>query len=276
VREASAPEEAVIRIEDVTVRYPGADHDAVRSVSLEVRRGELLALVGGSGSGKSTTLLTINAMVRPRHGRVLVDGRSVLDEDPVVLRRRIGFVLQSVGLFPHMTVAENVAVVPRLLGWTKDRVEARVGEMLRLVRLDPDVFGERMPDSLSGGQRQRVGVARALAAESRVLLMDEPFGALDAITRSELQDELSGLQRSLELTTVMVTHDMTEALLLADRVAVMRGGELISSGTPADLLDDPPDDYTASLLDAPRDHAARIAALAGSTTSGAGAEATDA
>ena len=220
-------------------------------------------LVGASGCGKTTTLETINRLVTPTSGRVLVDGADVAGVDPVELRRGIGYVFQQVGLFPHLDVARNVAVVPELLGWSHSRIDARVDELLELVGLDPAVHRARLPSELSGGQAQRVGVARALAAQPRVLLMDEPFGAVDPVMRDELQREFVGLAERLELTVVLVTHDVTEALELADRIAVMDAGRIVAFGSPTELLREPGHAAARRILETPRRHAAKLSALLG-------------
>jgi osmoprotectant transport system ATP-binding protein len=228
-----------------------------------VPRGQVLALLGGSGCGKSTTVKMINRLIEPTEGRIEIDGENALDIDPVQLRRRIGYVFQGVGLFPHMTVADNVAIVPRLLGWPKERYEPRVRQLLELVHLPPAEFAGRAPAELSGGQRQRIGFARALAVEPRVMLLDEPFGALDPVTRDSLQTEFKGIQRKLELTAVMVTHDMAEAMLLADRIVVMNEGQILREGTAAELLRDPGDEYVAALLATPRRHGELVRQIEG-------------
>jgi osmoprotectant transport system ATP-binding protein len=204
-------------------------------VSFHVKRGETLALVGRSGAGKSTTLKLIIRLLVAESGAVLVDGRDTREWNPIALRRRTGYVMQEVGLFPHMSVAANVAVLPELERWPRDRAQTRARELLTVVGLDPDEFASRMPHELSGGQRQRVGVARALALDPPVLLMDEPFGALDPITRTELHRQFQELQAALGKTVLLVTHDMREAFTLADRVGVVEAGRLIASGTPAQL-----------------------------------------
>ena len=253
----------MIRLNGVCKRWTPSGPLAVDGLTLHVAEGEWVALIGESGSGKTTTLKMINRLIAPTSGSVEVGGRDVTTVAPEQLRRGIGYVLQAIGLFPHFTVAGNVAVVPRLLGWPEGEVRARVDELLDAVGLAPDVYRERRPAELSGGQRQRVGVARALAARARVLLMDEPFGALDPVTRDHLQQLVRGLHDRLGLTTVLVTHDMAEALRLADRIAVLREGRLLRIGTPRELLAAPGDPYVAALLDAPRRHAALLAELGG-------------
>jgi osmoprotectant transport system ATP-binding protein len=227
---------------------------AVQGLSFEVPAGQLLALIGESGSGKTTTLKMLNRLIEPSGGWVRVGGRDVSEVPPYALRRQIGYAFQKVGLFPHLTVAENIAVTPRLLGWSKDRIAARVRELLELVELGAG-FAARFPDSLSGGQAQRVGLARALAANPPLLLLDEPFGALDPLTRDHLQQSFDRLRRSLGLTVVLVTHDAGEALSLADRILVLRGGRCVQLDTPHALLTAPADPYIEQLLAAPRRHA---------------------
>ena len=233
---------------------------AVDDVSLDIAEGDFLAIVGASGSGKSTLLRLANRLLDADSGRVMVEGEDVREVDPVRLRRRMGYVFQSGGLFPHMRIADNIAVTPRLLGWPAAEIATRVDELLDMVRLDRSLHRDRLPHELSGGQQQRVGVARALAARPRIMLMDEPFGALDPLTRDTLGEEYRALHRRLALTTVMVTHDMTAALLLADRIAVMRAGRLVAQGRPAELSgnDDP---YVAELLRTPRRQAEQLNAL---------------
>jgi osmoprotectant transport system ATP-binding protein len=250
----------MIEAQGLTRRY--GDRLAVDDVSFRVDSGELLALVGASGSGKTTTLKMINRLVEPTAGRVLVDGDDTATMEAHRLRRRIGYVFQGIGLFPHMSVGDNVAVPLRLAGWEGERVRARVTELLALVELDPQLAA-RPPSELSGGQQQRVGVARALAVTPRLMLLDEPFGALDPLTRDRLQQSFRTLRRRLELTAVLVTHDMAEALLLADRVGVMNAGRLVQIGTPAELLRAPADDHVAALLATPRRQARRLDELLG-------------
>jgi osmoprotectant transport system ATP-binding protein len=246
----------MIRATGLTRRYGGTL--AVADVTFDVPAGQVLALVGDSGCGKTTTLKMINRLVEPDAGRVVVEGRDAASVEPHALRRSIGYVFQAIGLFPHMTVGENVAVSLRLLGWPRDRIEARVAELLALVELDPPLAG-RFPAALSGGEQQRVGVARALAASPRVMLLDEPFGALDPLTRDRLQRSFDALRRRLGLTAVFVTHDVAEAVVLADRIGVMRGGRLVQLGTAAELARSPADDGVARLLDTPRRQARLVA-----------------
>jgi len=221
-----------VRFDGVTKRYPGGSI-GVDAISLTIAAGSFVALVGSSGSGKSTLLKTVNRLIEPSAGTVLIDDRPIGDEGPHLLRRRIGYVFQNIGLFPHLTVAENIAIGLRLAG--RNGQEARVAELLSLVDLPADMAA-RLPDALSGGQRQRVGVARALATEPGLMLMDEPFGALDPVTRDQLGRAIRALHDRLGLTTIMVTHDMAEALLLADRVLVMEAGHIVADCTPAELI----------------------------------------
>ncbi|HEY1814793.1 MAG TPA: ATP-binding cassette domain-containing protein [Kofleriaceae bacterium] len=234
----------MIELEGVSKRYGGVY--AVKNVSIAIAKGQFVAVLGESGSGKTTLVKMINRLVEPDAGVVRIAGKDVRDEDVVALRRRIGYVIQHMGLLPHLTVMENVATVPRLLGWTEATIRARVAELLALVGLAH--FGDRFPDQLSGGQRQRVGVARALAAKPEILILDEPLGALDPITRLDLQRELKRIHKELGLTSVMVTHDMVEAFTLADRIAVMYRGELRQLASPHDLIATPSDDYVAKLV----------------------------
>jgi len=244
-----------IQLSGVSQRY-GAQ-TALDAVDLAVTEGEFVALVGGSGSGKTTLLKTINGLNPPDAGQVTVGGEDVAAVPPHLLRRRIGYVFQEVGLFPHLSVAENIGVTPRLLGWDKARIAKRVAELLDLVAL-PQEVAVRPPAALSGGQRQRVGVARALAAEPKLMLMDEPFGALDPLTRDALGADYRALHERLSLTTVMVTHDMAEAVLLADRVVVLDRGRILADGAPADLLANAADPAVRTLLEAPKRQAERL------------------
>ena len=232
----SAPESvAAIEFLDVSYTVPGGA-PILHRVSLGIGEGEVVALVGRSGAGKTTLLRLVNRLLEPDAGRVMVGGRDARQWEPIRLRRSIGYVIQEAGLFPHFTVGDNIAVVPRLEGWGDARIRVRVDELLQLTGLAPAVYADRWPGELSGGERQRVGVARALAADPAFLLMDEPFGALDPVTRAELQLEFRGIQRRLRKTVILVTHDMREALSLADRVAVMDGGEIIACDAPAAML----------------------------------------
>lgn len=222
----------VIEFRDVSFAWPGGAPVLAR-FSLTVGSGEVLTLVGRSGAGKSTILKLVNRLLVPNEGAVLVEGRDTRDWDPIELRRRVGFVLQNVGLFPHMTIADNVAIVPALERWPAERSAARVKSLIELVGLDPGIFSSRWPDELSGGQRQRIGVARALAVDPPVLLMDEPFGALDPLTRADLHREFRRIQERLRKTVIIVTHDMGEAFALGDRLGVIDAGELVAYDTPA-------------------------------------------
>ncbi len=242
----------MIRLDGVTKRFPDGQV-AVDNLSLEIADGELCILIGPSGCGKTTTLKMINRLIEPTSGRIYLNGEDVTHADPVQLRRHIGYVIQQVGLFPHETVAANVGTVPRLLGWDRRRITTRVQELLELVGLDPDRFASRYPSELSGGQQQRAGVARALAADPPVLLMDEPFGAIDPITRERLQGEFLRLQSEVHKTIVFVTHDIEEAVRLGDRIAVMEvGGHVAQFDTPAQILGNPSSAFVADFVGADR------------------------
>jgi osmoprotectant transport system ATP-binding protein len=248
----SRPEAASLEFREVVKRYPNADANAVDGLSFSLPAGEICVLVGPSGSGKTTAMRLVNRMIEITSGDILLGGESVLKADRTLLRREIGYVIQQIGLFPHQTVGENVATVPRLLGWSKDRTRARTGELLDLVGLD-DSVRDRYPTQLSGGQRQRVGVARALAADPPLMLMDEPFGAIDPITREHLQDELLRLQSEIRKTIVFVTHDIDEAIKMGDRIAILRqGGKLAQYGTPEEILLHPADEFVARFVGADR------------------------
>ncbi len=255
----------MIRFSDVAKSYDG--RRVVGPLSFEVAEGAFVALLGGSGCGKTTTLKMVNGLIAPSAGQVVVDGGPPRVEAIWALRRRIGYVFQEVGLFPHITVAENIAVGPKLAGWTVARAAARVDELLDLVALPREV-GARAPSALSGGQRQRVGVARALGAEPKVMLMDEPFGALDPATRDALGRDYRALHDRLGLTTMMVTHDVTEALLLADRIIVMDAGKIVADGAPRELLSDGADPKTRTLMRTPLRQAMRIAEVVAGSSHG--------
>ena len=241
--------EPLIKLEHVTKAYPGVEEPAVKDLNLEVNPGEILVLVGPSGCGKSTTLRLINRMIEPTSGRIIYEGEDVTKGDPNELRRRMGYVIQQIGLFPHRTIAENIATVPKLLKWPKDKIKARVDELLEVVSMDPSIYRDRYPSELSGGQAQRVGVARALGADPDVLLMDEPFGAIDPITRDRLQNEFLRLQDELKKTIVFVTHDIDEAVKMGDRIAILREqSEIAQLDTPEHILTDPADEFVENFL----------------------------
>jgi osmoprotectant transport system ATP-binding protein len=238
-----------IQLDELTKRYPGQAEPAVDRVTLDIPAGQLTMLVGPSGCGKTTTMKLVNRLIEPTSGSIRIGGEDVLALDPHEMRRHIGYVVQQIGLFPHMTIAQNIGLVPKLLGWPKRRIANRVDELLHMVGLDPAAFLRRYPRQLSGGQQQRVGVARALAADPPVMLMDEPFGATDPITRERLQNEFLRLQRELRKTIVFVTHDFEEALKLGDRIAVLAEHSLVVQyDTPARLLAAPANDYVASFI----------------------------
>ncbi|MFJ5259783.1 betaine/proline/choline family ABC transporter ATP-binding protein [Streptomyces sp. NPDC088387] len=241
----------MIRFEEVTKRYPDGT-TAVDGLSFEVSEGELVTLVGPSGCGKTTTMMMVNRLIEPTSGRILVNGEDIADVDPVRLRRRIGYVIQQVGLFPHRTVLDNTATVPALIGWKRPKARERAAELLDLVGLDPKTYGPRYPHQLSGGQRQRVGVARALAADPPVLLMDEPFGAVDPVVREQLQDEFLRMQAAVRKTVLLVTHDIEEAVRLGDRIAVYGQGRIEQYDTPGAVLGTPASPYVASFVGADR------------------------
>lgn len=249
-----------IALQGVSKSFDGGRTFAVRDVSFTVQPGTFVAIVGGSGSGKTTTLKTINRLIEPDTGSVHIGGEPANAFPAHELRRHIGYVFQGIGLFPHMTVGENIAITPRLLGWSEQEIAARVDELLDLVAL-PRSYAKRDPTALSGGQRQRVGVARALAARPRIMLMDEPFGALDPVTRDSLGSEYRRLHDQMQLTTLMVTHDVLEAVLLADRIIVMRESTIVADGTPHELMSNHPDAGVRELMDMPRRQATRVQAL---------------
>ncbi len=241
---------ATIAFRKVTKRYPGASRPAVDDVTFEVPPGAICMLVGTSGSGKTTLLRMVNRLIEPTSGAILIDEHNVLEENPILLRRRIGYVIQQVGLFPHMTVGENVRVTEEIAGWSRARMAGRVEELLGLVGLPPDEYRHRFPRQLSGGEAQRVGLARALATDPDILLMDEPFGALDAITRSRMQEELLRIQSGVRKTILFVSHDVEEAFRLGQQIAVLSEGKLVQVGTPVDLLARPANALVRALVGA--------------------------
>jgi osmoprotectant transport system ATP-binding protein len=251
----------MISLKHVSKSFDGGRHLAVDDVSLDIREGETLVLLGSSGSGKTTLLRLTNRLLEPTSGTIEMDGEDIATKDPMLLRRSIGYVFQGIGLFPNMTVEENVAIVPRLLGWSSEKRRARARELLQLVGLEPAAHADRFPDELSGGQQQRVGVGRALAADPDYLLMDEPFGALDALTRDILQQELLGLREQMKKTIVFVTHDIFEALTLGDRLAVLHAGRLEQIGTPEEILRTPATDFVRELFAKPAQQLAAYGAL---------------
>jgi osmoprotectant transport system ATP-binding protein len=241
---------AKIAFRGVTKTYPGASKPAVDGVSFDVAEGVICMLLGSSGSGKTTLLRMVNRLIEPTAGAILIDGTNVLEGDPVALRRRIGYVIQQAGLFPHMTVAENIRVPAEVAGWSQDRLAGRVEELLALVGLHPAEYRTRFPRQLSGGEQQRVGLARALATDPGILLMDEPFGALDAITRTHMQDELERIQQGVRKTILFVTHDVEEAFRLGTQIAVLSEARLVQIGTPIDLLTRPANEFVRQLVGA--------------------------
>jgi osmoprotectant transport system ATP-binding protein len=246
---STAGPDTMIRLVEVTKHYEGAASPAVAPLTMEIQRGEFICLVGPSGCGKTTTLRMINRLVEPSSGQIWIDGQDVTHVGADELRRHIGYVIQQVGLIPHMTIGQNVGLVPSMLGWDKKRIAARVDELLELVGLDPSIYRSRYPKQLSGGQQQRVGVARALAADPPVMLMDEPFGAIDPIARDRLQGEFLQLQQRIRKTIVFVTHDIDEALRLGDRIAIFaEGSRLAQFATPLEILTNPADDFVRSFI----------------------------
>ncbi|MBD2258644.1 ABC transporter ATP-binding protein [Pseudanabaena sp. FACHB-2040] len=241
---------ATIQFDQVSLRFPRAPRPAVDRVTCQVSAGELVVILGPSGCGKTTLLKMVNRLYEPTGGAIYLGGTNIRQLKATKLRQQIGYVIQQSGLFPHMTVADNIAVVPKLLGWSKPQIQMRIDELLQLVRLPPAEYRHRYPAQLSGGQQQRVGIARALAGDPATLLMDEPFGAIDAITRTALQDEILRLQRQLKKTILFVSHDVEEALRLADRIIVMREGQIVQFDTPFNLLTQPADSFVYSLLGA--------------------------
>ncbi|MBY6037952.1 betaine/proline/choline family ABC transporter ATP-binding protein [Fictibacillus nanhaiensis] len=237
----------MITFKNVGKTFPDG-FEALKNIDFQIKKGELVTLIGPSGCGKTTTMRMINRLIEPSKGTILIDGEDIANQNPVELRRNIGYVIQQIGLLPHMTIEDNISLVPRLKGWKKEEYEGRVDELLDLVGLDPATFKKRYPSELSGGQQQRIGVIRALAAEPPVILMDEPFSALDPISREQLQDELVSLQDSIKKTIVFVTHDMDEAIKIADRIAIMQNGEIVQFDTPEKILRHPANDFVKGFI----------------------------
>jgi osmoprotectant transport system ATP-binding protein len=241
----------LIEFHDISKTYDSGQTFSVKNLNLIIGKGEFLVLLGSSGSGKTTTLKMINRLIEPSQGKILVNGKEVAQYDVVELRRSIGYVFQGIGLFPHMTISENVEIVPKLIGWSRTKREARAQELLDLVELPYEKFSDRLPSELSGGQQQRVGVARALAADPDFLLMDEPFGALDAVTRDKLQQQLLSIKKKLNKTFVFVTHDLFEALTLGDRIAIFHEGSMQQVGTPKEIMANPATAFISELFERP-------------------------
>lgn len=265
----------MIEFDRVSKVYPG-DVRAVNDLTMKVEEGETVILLGTSGCGKTTTLKMVNRLIEPTSGRILLDGVDVMDQDPIELRRQIGYAIQHIGLFPHMTVGENIAVVPILLRWQRDKIASRIDELLTLVGLEPDGFRDRYPSQLSGGQRQRIGVARALAADPPVLLMDEPFGALDPITREQLQNEFIELESEIKKTILFVTHDVFEAVKMGNRIALLDAGRLRQLAAPSELVDNPSSGFVEQFLGPHRFQLSLLTKTVKSTMPDAAAAAPDA
>lgn len=236
----------MLKIENVSKIYKGGKK-AVKNISLDIKKGEFICFIGPSGCGKTTTMKMINRLIEPSEGKILINGENIMDKDPVELRRQIGYVIQQIGLFPHMTILENITLVPKLLKWNEQKKKERALELLQLVDMGPEYLG-RYPYELSGGQQQRIGVLRALASNPPLILMDEPFGALDPITRDALQEEFKNLQRTLDKTIVFVTHDMDEAIKLADRIVILKAGEIVQVGTPDEILRNPANEFVEEFI----------------------------
>lgn len=241
---------SAIKFETITKQFENAEQPAVNQVSFEVEQGSFIVLLGPSGCGKTTLLKMINRLIEPSSGAIYLNNQNIMQQDPTLLRRKIGYVIQQIGLFPHMTVADNIAVVPNLLKWDPELIASRVDELLTLVDLPPQEYRDRYPSQMSGGEQQRVGVARALAGDPDVILMDEPFGAIDAITRTGLQNEMIKLQKQLKKTIIFVTHDVEEALRLADKIVIMRDGQIVQYDTPFNILSHPANQFVHDLVGA--------------------------
>ncbi len=245
--------DTAIEFRQVSKKFKGAGKPAVSDVSLTIREGEFITILGSSGCGKTTLLKMVNRLYEPDSGEILLFGKPIAKENPMEMRRKIGYVIQQVGLFPHMTVAENVSIVPKMLKWEPEKIKERVEALLTMAGLDPEQYGKRYPRQLSGGQQQRVGLARALAADPKILLLDEPFGALDAITRSVLQDELLRVHQEMPKTFLLVTHDINEALKLGNRILVMNEGKVCQFGTPREIVQHPEDPFVETLIRSARE-----------------------
>ncbi|WP_443660272.1 betaine/proline/choline family ABC transporter ATP-binding protein [Clostridium algidicarnis] len=238
----------MIKFENVTKKYTNRNMAAVNNVNLHIKEGEICMLVGPSGSGKTTVMKMINKLIKPNSGEIFIDGKNIEEIDSIELRLNIGYIIQDIGLFPHMTIFQNIAIVPTELGWEKDKIEERVDELLELMELDPQIYRSKKPRELSGGQKQRVGVARALAGNPKIMLMDEPFGALDPITRAKLQNEFLIIQEKIRKTIVFVTHDVDEAIKMGDKIAVLKEGSIVQFATPSEILSNPANDFVSELI----------------------------
>lgn len=246
--------QAAIEFSNVSKKYTSTERYAVDHVSLSVEEGEFITILGSSGSGKTTLLKMVNRLYEPMEGTIKLFGEDIATVDPIIVRRRIGYVIQQVGLFPHMTIAQNVSIIPKLLKWSRSRIDERVDELISLVGLEPQVYKDRYPSQLSGGQQQRIGLARALVTDPKIMLLDEPFGALDAITRVHLQEELLRIHGGLKRTFLLVTHDINEAFTLGTRVIVMDQGRVCQFDTPRNIVKHPADEFVASLIKSSRRH----------------------
>lgn len=242
-----------IEYQEITKIYPGNDYSSVDHVSAAIEEGEFVTILGSSGCGKTTLLKMTNRLIEPSKGKILLFGRDISKENPVQIRRKMGYVIQQVGLFPHMTIEENIATIPRILKWKPDRINARIDELMNLVGLDPSVFRKRYPSQLSGGQQQRIGLARALVTDPRIMLLDEPFGAIDAITRLNLQNELKKIHHDSGKTFLLVTHDIHEAFKLGTRVMIMNEGRLLQFDTPVNIVRHPADSFAQTLIDSQKE-----------------------
>ena len=242
-----------ILYQGVTKKFKGVETNSVDHVDAAIKEGEFITILGSSGCGKTTLLKMTNRLYEPTEGKIILFGEDISTVDPIVVRRRMGYVIQQVGLFPHMTIEDNIAAIPKLLKWDKEKIEERVTELLELIDLDPDAYRKRFPSQLSGGQQQRVGLARALVTDPKIMLMDEPFGAIDAITRLNLQNELKKLHQGMKKTFLLVTHDINEAFKLGDRVMIMNAGKLLQFDTPKNIVQNPADDFVETLIRSARD-----------------------